>query len=38
MKRVVIVCPGRGSYGREQLGTLRGAETLPSVQAANACT
>lgn len=36
MKRVVIVCPGRGSYGREQLGTLRGADTLPSVQAANA--
>ncbi len=36
MKRVVIVCPGRGSYGREQLGSLRGAEGLPAVQAANA--
>ena len=36
MKRVVVVCPGRGSYGREQLGSLRGAQDLPSVMAADA--
>jgi acyl transferase domain-containing protein len=31
--RVVLVCPGRGSYGREQLGSL---VRTPSVEAANA--
>jgi [acyl-carrier-protein] S-malonyltransferase len=31
--RVVVVCPGRGSYGRDTLGTL---PKSPSVQAANA--
>lgn len=33
MKRVVVVCPGRGSYGREQLHSLRPS---PSVAAADA--
>lgn len=31
--RVVVVCPGRGSYGRDTLGTL---SRTPSVEAANA--
>lgn len=35
MKRVVVVCPGRGSYGRDQLGILQGAQDLPSVRAAD---
>jgi [acyl-carrier-protein] S-malonyltransferase len=33
MKRVIVVCPGRGSYGRELLGSLR---RTPRVEAANA--
>jgi acyl transferase domain-containing protein len=32
VKRVVVVCPGRGSYTRDLLGTLR---NTPSVEAAN---
>ncbi len=32
MSRIVLVCPGRGSYGREQLGTL---PATPSVAAAD---
>ncbi len=32
-RRVVLVCPGRGSYGREQLGSL---VSTPSVAAADA--
>lgn len=36
MKRVVLVCPGRGSYTRELLGSLRDHAALPSVQAADA--
>ena len=33
MKRVIVVCPGRGSYGRELLGSL---PRTPRVEAANA--
>ncbi len=36
MKRVVVVCPGRGSYTRELLGNLKASSGSPSVLAANA--
>ena len=36
MRRVVLVCPGRGSYTRDLLGTLSGSASLPSVQTADA--
>jgi len=35
MRRVILVCPGRGSYTRELLRSLQGADRLPSVVAAD---